>query len=143
MLFWVYRTSLAQKRIPIYYDEKSIVVYQKDNIVLHFEAKTPYLQISTAGLNNLELRLGSETGMVVSYYEKNKTSKNADFLFDNLTTGQTYYITFQYNYFEKEQAEVSLIAMEQRLNMNRIAKNVKPFQNVKAVESINIKQTKN
>ncbi len=143
LLFWVSGICFAQKRIPIQYDEKSTIVYQKENTFLHFEAKTPYLQISTEGLNNLDLRSGSETGTVVSYYEKNKTSKNADFLFDNLTPGQPYYITFQYNYFEKDQAEISLIAMQERLNMNRIAKNVKPFQNVKAVENINTKSIKN
>ncbi|GIV43377.1 MAG: hypothetical protein KatS3mg035_0500 [Bacteroidia bacterium] len=132
---------LVKKQIS--YDDQSWVVYSKEKTYLYFDAQTPFLQISTTGLNDLELREGTEQGALIPYYEKNKSSQNYDFLFENLKVGQRYYIFVKNDFYEKEKAEIALIAMNQKLQMNRMAKNVKPFQNPKIIVNQNIRQIKN
>lgn len=130
-------------KIPIHYETETKVISQNQRTYMYFQASSPYLQISCTGLNHLELREGSEWGNAIPFYEKNRSSQNVDFLFENLSVGQTYFIVLQNSFFEKNQAEISLIEMNQKLVMNRTAKNVRPFQNVKVIEYKNPKLQKN
>ncbi len=135
LLFWIFGQISAQNLISMNYQENSKEIFANKKNVLYFNAQTPFLQVSAYGLNEMKLRLGSENGYEVNYYEKNKSSQNIDFLYEGLIPGETYYIIIEPSFFEKNTANISLIAMNQRLNMNRTAKNVKPFQNVRVIEN--------
>jgi len=115
-------------------------IKQEDvNTTFFFEAKNSYLQVSCSGLNDIELSDGITK---IPYYEKNKSSKNIDFLYENLVPGKTYYLQFKPSYFEKNNAQVSIINMENKITQNRVSRNVRPFQHAKVMENKNSKQIK-
>lgn len=125
----------SQSAASIAYDDKTYEIMSNEySKVLFFQAEKPFLQLSTTGLNDLQLKQGSDNGVLIHYYEKNYSSQNVDFLYENLIPGQTYYITFQPNFFEKDIASISLIAMDNHLNIHRTAKKVKLYQNANVVE---------
>lgn len=127
--------GFSQSKASIAYDDKMYEIMSKEHSkVLFFQAEKPFLQLSTTGLNDLQLKEGSDNGVLIRYYEKNYSSQNVDFLYENLIPGQTYYIILQPNFFEKNIASVSLIAMDNRLNIHRTAQTKRPYQNAKVVE---------
>jgi len=113
----------------------------ESNTNYFFQAKGAYLQISCTGLNDIELT--DAGGNNITYYEKNKSTQNIDFLYENLVPGQTYYIKLRNSYFEKAKPQISLIEMQEKLTLQRVAKKVRPYQDAKIIHNNQSKQIRN